>query len=53
MNVVTVAVLQSIAAVAWIIMLFKARNAFSIALALIFTFMAVSSWVNIIKHMRK
>ena len=53
MNVFTVAILQTIAAVVWIIMLFRTRNADSIALALIFTFMAVSSWINILKQMKK
>ena len=53
MNVFTVAILQSVAAIVWIIMLFIARNAISIALALIFTFMAVSTWVSIIKAMKK
>lgn len=53
MNVLTVAILQSIAAVVWLIMLFIARNAVSIALALIFTFMAVSTWINIFKATRK
>lgn len=53
MNVFTVAILQSIAAIVWIIMLFIARNAISIALAAIFTFMAVSTWISIIKATRK
>ena len=53
MNVFTVAILQTIAAIVWIIMLFIARNAISIALAGIFTFMAVSTWFNIIKALKK
>ena len=52
MNIFTVAILQTIAAIIWIIMLFIARNAISIALALIFTFMAVSSWITIIKNLK-
>lgn len=52
MNVFTVAILQTIAAIVWIIMLFIARNAVSIVLALIFTFMAVSSWITIIRNLK-
>lgn len=53
MNVITVAILQSIAAVVWIIMLFFSRNAFSIAFAVIFTLLAVSTWFNIFKALKK
>ena len=52
MNIFTVAILQTIAAIIWIIMLFIARNAKFMLMSWIFTFMAVSSWITIIKNLK-
>lgn len=53
MNVLTVAILQTLAAVVWFFLALKARNAFSIALTVVFALLAVSTWFGIIKAMRK
>lgn len=47
MNLFTVMILQALAAVLWIIMAIRVQNVMSIALAAIFTLLAVSSAIKV------